>query len=98
MTKPLAEKSLLDDIQGKYGSHLENVTWKEKLVLIQLMSFQLSECCDGLTRVEILHLASKAKEELSTSDQIGLIEALTSQIKGELLTNTRSPYSSRIES
>ena len=90
MTKPLGyftnyvpgQEGILDKIQKVYGSHLQDITPREKLYLIQELTRNLCmRASDNEVRSEMHWIAYDLVHELSTSDQEGMIQALIAQLR-----------------
>ncbi|MHC5614091.1 MAG: hypothetical protein ACYTXA_24630 [Nostoc sp.] len=90
MTKPLGyytsytpgDESLLERVQEEYGSAFEKMTKREKLSIVMILASDISaRLDDGAVRGEIYTVARMMADQLSPSDQTGVIEAIISQIR-----------------
>jgi hypothetical protein len=68
-------------VQEKYGSGFERISKREKLVLLTVLGSNLGCQLDGDVRSEIFAIAKEMTDELSLSDQAGIMEAIISQIR-----------------
>ena len=75
------ETSYLEEIQEKYGSHLEGINVREKLYLIECISSNLGIRAKDAVRPEMHWVAQHAVKELEPCDQEGLIEALITHVR-----------------
>ncbi|MBD2415064.1 hypothetical protein H6H01_31000 [Nostoc calcicola FACHB-3891] len=73
--------SFLDKLQQQYGSKFEQMTRREKFLLIECIAGDLGESLEELPRDEIYHLQVEVNTKLSSDDKTGLIEALINQIR-----------------
>ncbi|MBW4673356.1 MAG: hypothetical protein KME52_04865 [Desmonostoc geniculatum HA4340-LM1] len=74
--------SFLEKLQQQYGSKFEQMTRREKLLLIECIAGDLGESSlEELPRDEIYHLQVEVNTKLSSDDKTGLIEALINQIR-----------------
>lgn len=91
MSKPLGyytgytysanDNSLLGRVQSKYGSGFEEMTKRDKLVILTVLASHIGCQLDGDVRGEIFAIAKEMKDELSLSDQAGIMEAIISQVR-----------------
>jgi hypothetical protein len=89
MSKPLGSyvtffgrDNLLSAIEDRYGSHLEKLSYKEKLILILSVATSLdTDCHTQTTRDEVYAIANKINEKLSIHEREGLLEAFASQLR-----------------
>ncbi|MBC1218474.1 hypothetical protein GNF10_17420 [Nostoc sp. UCD121] len=89
MSKPLGyytaytpgDDSLLDEVQRKYGSAFEKMSKREKLSILMILASSLGCQLDGGVRGEIYSIAREMTDQLSLSDQAGIMEAIISQIR-----------------
>ena len=89
MSKPLGyyteytpgDDSFLERVQEKYGSGFEKITKREKLVILTVLASHLGCQLDGDVRSEIFAIATQIRDQLSLSDQAGIMEALIAQIR-----------------
>ncbi|AFY54400.1 hypothetical protein Riv7116_1859 [Rivularia sp. PCC 7116] len=89
MSKPLGyytsytpgERSILGDIQNKYGSHLEGLNVREKLFFIQYICTYLANRANGNIRPEMHWVAWECTDQLEPTDMEGLLHALIEQIR-----------------
>lgn len=89
MSKPLGyytgytpgDDSFLERVQEKYGSGFEKISKREKLVILTVLTSHLGCQLDGDVRSEIFAIATEMRDQLSLSDQAGIMEALIAQIR-----------------
>ena len=89
MSKPLGyytthtpgDDSLLDKLQSDYGSYFEKISKREKLVILTVLASHLGCELEGDVREEIFAVAAQIRDQLSLSDQAGIMEALISQVR-----------------
>ncbi|MEH2174806.1 hypothetical protein [Nostoc sp.] len=89
MSKPLGyytgytpgDNSLLETVQEEYGSTFEKMTKREKLVILTVLASHIGCQLDGDVRGEIFAIAKQMRDELSLSDQAGVMEAIISQVR-----------------
>ena len=89
MSKPLGyytaytpgDDSFLETVQEKYGSGFEKISKREKLVILTVLASHLGCQLEGDVRGEIFAIAREMTDQLSPSDQAGIMEALVSQIR-----------------
>lgn len=74
--------NLLAAIEDRYGSHLEKLSHKEKMILILSVATSLDQDCPTqTTRDEVYAIANKINEKLSIHEREGLLEALVTQLR-----------------
>lgn len=89
MSKPLGyytgytpgDNSLLEKVQEEYGSTFEKMTKREKLSILMILASSLGNQLEGGVRGEIYAVAREMTDQLSLSDQAGIMEAIVSQIR-----------------
>jgi hypothetical protein len=89
MSKPLGyytshspgDDSLLGRVQEKYGSGFEKMTKREKLSILMILASNIGCKLEGDIRGEIYAVAREMTEELSLSDQAGVMEAIINQVR-----------------
>lgn len=89
MSKPLGyytshtpgDDSLLEKLQSEYGSAFEKISKREKLVILTVLASNIGCQLDGDVRSEIFAIAKEMTDQLSLSDQAGIMEAIISQIR-----------------
>lgn len=89
MSKPLGyytshtpgDGSLLEKVQEEYGSAFEKMTKREKLSILMILASSLGCQLEGDVRGEIYAIAREMTDQLSLSDQAGIMEAIISQIR-----------------
>ena len=89
MSKPLGyytactpgDGSLLEKLEEEYGSTFEKMTKREKLVILTVLASHIGCQLDGDVRGEIFAIAKEMTDQLSLSDQAGIMEAIISQIR-----------------
>jgi hypothetical protein len=89
MSKPLGyytaytpgDDSLLEKLQEEYGSTFEKIAKREKLVILTVLASHLGCQLDGDVRSEIFAIAKQMTNQLSPSDQAGVMEAIISQVR-----------------
>ena len=89
MSKPLGyytgytpgDDSLLERLQSEYGATFEKISKTEKLVILTALASHLGCQLEGEVRSEIFAIAKEMTQQLSLSDQTGIMEALVSQIR-----------------
>ncbi|WP_445631568.1 hypothetical protein [Nostoc sp. DSM 114167] len=89
MSKPLGyytaytpgDNSLLERLQEEYGSTFEKMTKREKLVILTVLASHIGCQLEGDVRGQIFDVAKQMRDELSLSDQAGIMEAIISQIR-----------------
>ncbi|MEH2001093.1 MAG: hypothetical protein V7L00_20480 [Nostoc sp.] len=89
MSKPLgyytsytpSDGSLLERVQEEYGSTFEKMTKREKLLILTVLASHIGCQLDGDVRSEIFAIATEMRDQLSLSDQAGVMEAIISQIR-----------------
>ena len=89
MSKPLGyytaytpgDDSFLEKLQSEYGSCLEKITKREKLSILMILASHLGNQLEGDVRSEIYAIAREMTDQLSLSDQAGVMEAIISQIR-----------------
>lgn len=77
----LNDDSLLESLQEEYGPTFERMTEREKLFLISAVAIQLCDQAPGRCRDEIYVVGHQINSSLPLDDRIGLIEAMTNQIR-----------------
>lgn len=88
MSKPLGyytaytpgDGSLLEKLEEEYGSTFEKMTKREKLVILTVLASHIGCQLDGDVRGEIFAIAREMTDQLSLSDQAGIMEAIISQV------------------
>ncbi len=73
--------SFLEQLQHQYGSKFEQITKREKYLLIESIAGNIGESLEELPRDEIYELQLSINTNLSADDKTGLIEALINQIR-----------------
>ncbi|MEH1995901.1 hypothetical protein [Nostoc sp.] len=89
MSKPLGyytaytpgDNSLLEKLQEEYGSTFEKMTKREKLSILMILASNLGCQLQGDVRGEIYAVAREMTDQLSLSDQAGIMEAIISQVR-----------------
>ncbi|MEH1905848.1 MAG: hypothetical protein V7L04_31835 [Nostoc sp.] len=89
MSKPLGyytsytpgDDSFLERVQQEYGSTFEKMTKPEKLSILMILSSNIGAQLDGGVRGEIYTVAREMTNQLSLSDQAGIMEAIISQVR-----------------
>lgn len=89
MSKPLGyytaytpgDNSLLEKLQEEYGSTFEKITKREKLVILTVLASHIGCQLDGDVRGEIFAIAKQMRDQLSLSDQGGVMQAIIEQIR-----------------
>ncbi|MEH2287151.1 hypothetical protein [Nostoc sp.] len=89
MSKPLGyytshtpdDNSLLAKLEEEYGSTFEKMTNREKLSILMILASNLGNQLDGGVRGEIYAAAREMTNQLSLSDQAGIMEAIISQVR-----------------
>lgn len=89
MVKPLGyytsytpgDDSYLGALQQVYGASFQKMTRREKCVILNLLSAHLSCYEQGDCRDEIFSVGQTLTQELTPSDQAGMIEALINQLR-----------------
>ncbi|MEH2031036.1 MAG: hypothetical protein V7K67_15465 [Nostoc sp.] len=78
---PPGDDSLLDEVQKKYGSCFEKMSKREKLSILVILASNLGCQLEGDVRGEIYAIAREMTDQLSLSDQAGVMEAIISQVR-----------------
>lgn len=73
--------SYLEALQETYGSWFEQMTKREKFVILTVLCSHCGCEEDGNCRAEIFDVARELTRELTAVDQAGVIEALINQIR-----------------
>ncbi len=74
--------NLLAALEDRYGSHLEKLSRKEKLILIGTLAIRLDlECSTQTVEDEIYLLSNDINDKLPASEREGLLEALIAQLR-----------------
>ncbi|MBW4425334.1 MAG: hypothetical protein KME50_13010 [Nostoc desertorum CM1-VF14] len=89
MSKPLGyytsytpgDDSLLERVQEQYGSAFEKISKREKLSILMILASNLGCQLEGDVRGGIYAVAREMTDQLSLSDQAGVMEAIISQIR-----------------
>ncbi|MEH1805391.1 hypothetical protein [Nostoc sp.] len=89
MSKPLGyytgytpgDNSLLEKLQEEYGSTFEKMNKKELLSILMILASNLGCQLEGDVRGEIYAVAREMTDQLSLSDQAGIMEAIISQVR-----------------
>ncbi|WP_375494403.1 hypothetical protein [uncultured Nostoc sp.] len=75
------DDSLLERVEEKYGSGFEKISKREKLVILTVLASHIGCELEGDVRSEIFALAKEMRDQLSLSDQAGVMEAIISQVR-----------------
>ncbi|MEH2138898.1 hypothetical protein [Nostoc sp.] len=75
------DDSLLERVQEKYGSGFEKMSKREKLSILMILASNLGNQLEGGVRGEIYAAAREMTDQLSPSDQAGIMEAIISQVR-----------------
>jgi hypothetical protein len=75
------EDIFLDSLVNEHGDYLEKLTKREKLFLVSAIANSISSEDPGVVSNEIHELATKCYDNMSLSDLLGLMGALTEQIR-----------------
>ena len=75
------DDSLLERVEEKYGSGFEKISKREKLSILMILASNIGCQLEGDVRGEIYALAREMADQLSLSDQAGVMEAIISQIR-----------------
>ncbi|MEH2374027.1 hypothetical protein [Nostoc sp.] len=89
MSKPLGyytsytpgDESFLEKLQEEYGATFEKISKREKLSILMILASNLGNQLDGGVRGEIYAIAGEMTDQLSLSDQAGIMEAIVNQIR-----------------
>ncbi len=89
MSKPLGyytditpgEDSLLTKLEEKYGAGFEKISKREKLVILTVLASHIGCQLEGDCRSEIFAIAKQMTDQLSLSDQAGVMESIISQTR-----------------
>ncbi|MEH2390032.1 MAG: hypothetical protein V7K14_30565 [Nostoc sp.] len=88
MSKPLGyytsytpgDDSLLEKVQEEYGSAFQKMSKREKLSILMILAGNIGAHLDEGVRGEIYAVARQMTDQLSLSDQAGIMEAIVSQV------------------
>lgn len=75
------DDSLLGFLEQKYGSTFEKISKREKLVILTVLASHVGCQLEGDVRSEIFAIAREMTDQLSLSDQAGIMEAIIGQIR-----------------
>jgi hypothetical protein len=75
------EDSFLDSLIDEYGDYLQNLTKREKLFMLSAIANNIAFEDPGVVSDEIHELAAKCYDSMSPSDLLGLIGAVSEQIR-----------------
>ncbi|MEH2320834.1 hypothetical protein [Nostoc sp.] len=89
MSKPLGyytsytpgDGSFLEKLQEEYGATFEKISKREKLSILMILASNLGSQLDEGVRGEIYAIAREMTDQLSPSDQAGIMEAIINQIR-----------------
>ena len=87
MSKPIGyytsytpgDDSFLEKVQEKYGSTFEKMTKREKLSILMILASNIGTQLEGGVRGEIYAVAREMTDQLSLSDQAGIMQAIIDQ-------------------
>ncbi|MBE9235847.1 hypothetical protein IQ227_07300 [Anabaena aphanizomenioides LEGE 00250] len=76
---------VLEDLQTKYGCHLQRLNTRERLFLAKKLILQINKelACDGDLIDELNDLANNQIRPLSVGDKLGIIRCLVNEVEND---------------
>ncbi|MEH2456388.1 hypothetical protein [Nostoc sp.] len=71
----------LERVQEEYGAAFEKISKREKLCILMILASSLGCQLQGDVRGEIYVIAKEMTDQLSLSDQAGIMEAIIHQVR-----------------